>query len=128
MPPAPRNHRAPTAGDPHAVPPWAGLATATRFARTNPNAAFECSSQPPPARCCDHRLNPPYAPTFVLNCLTANVAAVIDKKLVMSKEQNGDLGYAWLKTSYAGSGPLKIREWRANEILALERNDNYHGA
>src|SRR5919112_5304345 len=48
-----------TAGDPHAVPPWAGLATATRFARTNPNAAFECSSQPPPARCCGDRLNPP---------------------------------------------------------------------
>ncbi len=69
----------------------------------------------------------PYAPTFVLNCLTANVASVVDKALVMSKEQNGDLGYAWLKTNYAGSGPLKIRDWRANEILALERNDNYHG-
>ncbi len=68
-----------------------------------------------------------YAPTFVLNCLTANVAAIVDKKLVLSKEQNGDLGYAWLKTNYAGSGPLKIREWRANEILALERNDNYYG-
>jgi hypothetical protein len=27
-----------------------------------------------------------YAPTFVLNCLTANVAAVVDKKLVLSKE------------------------------------------
>lgn len=68
-----------------------------------------------------------YAPTFVLNCLSANVAAVVDKALVTSKEQNGDLGYAWLKTNYAGSGPMKIREWRANEILALERNDNYHG-
>lgn len=68
-----------------------------------------------------------YAPTFVLNCLTANVAAIVDKKLVLSKEQGSDLGYAWLKTSYAGSGPLKIREWRANEILALERNDNYYG-
>jgi peptide/nickel transport system substrate-binding protein len=34
-----------------------------------------------------------YAPTFVLNCLTANVAAVVDKKLVLSKEVNGDLGY-----------------------------------
>ena len=45
----------------------------------------------------------------------------------MSKEQNNDMGYAWLKTNYAGSGPLKIREWRANEILALERNDNYYG-
>jgi peptide/nickel transport system substrate-binding protein len=68
-----------------------------------------------------------YAPSFVLNCMTANIAAIVDKKLVMSKEQNGDLGYAWLKTNYAGSGPLKIREWRANEILAMERNDNYYG-
>ena len=68
-----------------------------------------------------------YAPTFVYNCLTANVASIVDKKLVMSKEVNGDLGYAWLKTNYAGSGPLKLREWRANEIVALERNDNYHG-
>jgi peptide/nickel transport system substrate-binding protein len=68
-----------------------------------------------------------YAPTFVYNCLTANVAAVIDKKLVMSKEVNGDWGYAWLKTNYAGSGPMKLREWRANEVVALERNDSYHG-
>ena len=68
-----------------------------------------------------------YATTFVLNCLTANVASVVDKKLLLSKEQGGDMGYAWLKTNYAGSGPLKIREWRANEILTLERNDQYHG-
>ena len=68
-----------------------------------------------------------YAPTFVYNCLTANVAAVIDKKLIVSKEVNGDWGYAWLKTNYTGSGPMKLREWRANEIVALERNDTYHG-
>jgi peptide/nickel transport system substrate-binding protein len=68
-----------------------------------------------------------YAPTFVYNCLTANVAAIVDKKLVMSKEQNGDLGNGWMKTGYAGSGPMKIREWRANEIIALERNDNHYG-
>ena len=68
-----------------------------------------------------------YAPTLVYNCLTAGVASVVDKKLVLSKEQNGDLGAAWLKTNHAGSGPLKLRDWRANEIIALERNDNYHG-
>jgi peptide/nickel transport system substrate-binding protein len=68
-----------------------------------------------------------YAPTFVYNCLTANVAAIVDKKLVMSKEEKGDLGYAWLKTNYAGSGPMKLREWRASEVVALERNDNYYG-
>lgn len=68
-----------------------------------------------------------YAPTFVFNCLTANVAGIVDMKLVQSKEVNGDWGYGWLKTNYAGSGPLKLREWRANEIVALERNDNYYG-
>lgn len=69
----------------------------------------------------------PYAPTFVYNCLTANIAAIVDKKLLMSKEVNGDMGYGWLKTNYAGSGPMKLREWRANEVIALERNDNYYG-
>jgi peptide/nickel transport system substrate-binding protein len=73
-----------------------------------------------------------YAPTLVYNCLTANVAAIVDKKLALSKEAVkdgvGDMGYGWLKTGYAGSGPLKIREWRANELVTLERNDNYHGA
>ncbi|NGO51892.1 ABC transporter substrate-binding protein [Mesorhizobium camelthorni] len=78
-----------------------------------------------------------YAPTFVLNCLTSNPAAVVDKKLVLEhveavtpSEENkfdNDFGYAWLKTNYAGSGPMKIRDWRANEILVLERNDNYYG-
>lgn len=69
----------------------------------------------------------PYAPSFLLNCLTANVGAIVDRKLLQSKEQNGDWGYGWLKTNYAGSGPLKLRQWRANEIVTLERNDNYYG-
>jgi peptide/nickel transport system substrate-binding protein len=73
-----------------------------------------------------------YAPTLVYNCLTANVAGIVDKKLVMAneavKDGVGDMGWAWLKTHYAGSGPMKIRDWRANEIVALERNDNFWGA
>ena len=68
-----------------------------------------------------------YAPTLVLNCLTANIGAIVDKKLLLAKEVGGDMGYAWLKTNYAGSGPMKLREWRANELLVLERNDNYYG-
>lgn len=68
-----------------------------------------------------------YAPTFVLNCLTADIGSIVDKKLLTTKEVNGDWGYAWLKTNYAGSGPFKLREWRANEIIALERNDSYYG-
>lgn len=68
-----------------------------------------------------------YAPSFVLNCLTANVASIVDKTLLMEHVENDDFGNGWLKTNYAGSGPFKMMQWRANEILVLERNDNYYG-
>ncbi|TIS62989.1 MAG: ABC transporter substrate-binding protein [Mesorhizobium sp.] len=78
-----------------------------------------------------------YAPSFVLNCLSATVASVVDSKLVKEHvaavtpsadyKWDNDFGNAWLKTGYAGSGPYKLREWRANEVVVLERNDNYNG-
>ena len=68
-----------------------------------------------------------YAPTLVLYCLTATVGFVVDEKLVKEHEADGDFGYNWLKTNYAGSGAFSIREWRANEVVVMERNDNYSG-
>ncbi|TPI31056.1 ABC transporter substrate-binding protein [Mesorhizobium sp. B3-2-1] len=78
-----------------------------------------------------------YAPSFVLNCLSATVASVVDSKLVKEHvvkaaptadyKWDNDFGNAWLKTGYAGSGAYKLREWRANEAVVMERNDNYHG-
>ncbi|HZW47823.1 MAG TPA: ABC transporter substrate-binding protein, partial [Microvirga sp.] len=70
-------------------------------------------------------LDKAYAPTFVLYCMTATVASVVDKKLVMQNEKDGDFGYAWMKTRYAGSGPYSIRDWKANEVVVLERNPHY---
>ncbi len=79
-----------------------------------------------------------YAPTFVLNCLTATVAAVVDSKLVKEHiaavtptdeyKFDNDFGNGWMKTGYAGSGPYKTREWKANEAVVIERNDAYYGA
>ena len=43
----------------------------------------------------------------------------------MQNEKDGDFGYNWLKTKYAGSGPFTIRDWKANEVVVLERNPNY---
>ncbi|WP_274628264.1 ABC transporter substrate-binding protein [Arvimicrobium flavum] len=78
-----------------------------------------------------------YAPSFVLNCLTATVASVVDSKLVKEHvaavtpsddyKFDNDFGNDWLKTNFAGSGAFKLREWRANEVVVMERNDNYHG-
>ncbi|MBN7805509.1 ABC transporter substrate-binding protein [Agrobacterium rosae] len=77
-----------------------------------------------------------YAPSFVLNVLTATVASVVDKKLVMEKAKavtpsadykyETDFGNEFLKTGYAGSGPYKILGWKANEAVILEANPNYY--
>ena len=75
----------------------------------------------------DLTMDKAYAPTFLLYCLTSSVASVVDKKLAMENEVGGDFGYNWLKTNYAGSGAFTIREWRANESVVMERNDNYDG-
>ncbi|NKN38320.1 ABC transporter substrate-binding protein [Agrobacterium sp. a22-2] len=79
----------------------------------------------------------PYAPSFVLNVLTSTVTSVVDKKVVVENAKpvtptaeykyDNDFGNEYLKTGYAGSGPYKIREWRANEVIVLERNDNFFG-
>src|SRR3546814_11638602 len=68
----------------------------------------------------------PYT-TLFRSCLTSTVASIVDKKLVMEHEKDGDLGYNWLKTNYAGVGPFKFGQWRPNELLTLERNDGYWG-
>jgi len=68
-----------------------------------------------------------YAPSFFLYCLTSTAGSVVDKKEVMAHEKDGDLGYGWLKTGYAGSGPYKLRTWKASEIIILDANKNYWG-
>jgi peptide/nickel transport system substrate-binding protein len=73
------------------------------------------------------RVDRRYAPSFVLNVLTANPLSVVDRKLVMAHVRQADYGNAWLRRNYAGSGPFRLREWRAGEIILLERNENYWG-
>ncbi|WP_153772052.1 ABC transporter substrate-binding protein [Labrenzia sp. CE80] len=66
-----------------------------------------------------------YAPSFVLNCMTSAIASIVDSKLVMEHEVDGDLGNAWLKTNSAGSGAFKLTSWKPNESLTIEANPNF---
>lgn len=75
----------------------------------------------------DFTMDQAYAPSLVLYALTATVAYVVDMDEVMSHAEGDDYGYGWLKTNYAGSGPFTIREWRANDVVVMERNENYVG-
>jgi peptide/nickel transport system substrate-binding protein len=65
----------------------------------------------------------------VLNALSAGIASIVDKKLVMQHEKDGDLGYEWLKSNSAGSGAFVLKTWKANEIVTLDGFADYrHGA
>lgn len=78
-----------------------------------------------------------FAPSFVLNGLSSSVASIVDSKLVEehavkvektdAKPFGTDFGYDWLKRNYAGSGVYRLKEWRSNEVILLERNENYSG-
>jgi peptide/nickel transport system substrate-binding protein len=70
-----------------------------------------------------------FSPVLVLNALQAGIASVIDKKLVMEHEKDGDMGYEWLKSNSAGSGPFSLKSWKANELVTMDAFANYrHGA
>src|SRR5215203_5669703 len=66
-----------------------------------------------------------YAQSFFYNILTAIVASVVDKKEALAHEQNGDMGYEWLKTNSAGSSAYMLRSWKPNDSIVLERVDGY---
>lgn len=71
------------------------------------------------------KLSEALAPTLVLNALSAGVGAVVDMTAAMEHEQDGDLGYNWLRTNSAGAGAFILRDWKANEVIVLEANQNY---
>ena len=66
-----------------------------------------------------------FAPSMVLNLMTSIVASVVEKKVALSHEANGDHGNIWLKTNSAGSGAYKLISWKANESVTVERFDGF---
>lgn len=71
----------------------------------------------------------PYAPSFIYNCLTSLVAAVLDKETVMQHDAGGDMGNAWLGANSAGTGAYTLRSYKPNEGYVLEaRADHWRGA
>jgi len=66
-----------------------------------------------------------YAPSLVLNLMATVAASVVEKKVALANEKNGDLGNEWLKTRSATSGAYKLVSWKANESVTLEANPSY---
>lgn len=66
-----------------------------------------------------------YAPSFFYNILTSVVTSIVDKEEAMAHEEEGDMGYNWLKTNSAGSGAFTLRSWEPSESIVLEKSQDY---
>lgn len=64
------------------------------------------------------------SPSYILNLFSTITASIVDKKLAMEHEVNGDFGHEWLKTNSAGSGDFVIKSWKPNESVVLDVNPN----
>lgn len=72
-------------------------------------------------------IDKPFAPSMVLNCMTATVTSVVDMKTAMANQKDGDFGYDWLKTRSAASGQYKLVNWKASDGYTLEKVDGHWG-
>ncbi len=60
---------------------------------------------------------------LALRLLTANVASIVDEKLLNEHAQQGDYGNAWLRSHSAGGGPYRVNNYVPHEALLFGRND-----
>ena len=72
------------------------------------------------------RITADFAPSLTLNLMATVAASVVEKKIALANEVNGDLGNGWLKTHSATSGPYKLDAWKPNELVSFEANPGYH--
>ncbi len=80
----------------------------------------------PDANTVQFKITADLAPSLVLNLMSTLAASVVEKKVALAHEVNGDLGNGWLKTHSAASGPYNLVSWKADESVTLEANPLYH--
>ncbi|MFD3247018.1 ABC transporter substrate-binding protein [Rahnella aquatilis] len=72
------------------------------------------------------QLPKPNDPKLVIYSLAALGSVVaLDSKTVQAHEVNGDWGNRWLTTNEAGSGPFRLDNWQAKDVLNMSRNPQY---
>ena len=73
-------------------------------------------------------IRPPkkYSPSLFLYALADYRSAhALDRIEVLSHEIDGDLGNDWLTRNTACYGPFRVHTWRAQDVLILERNEEW---
>lgn len=67
------------------------------------------------------------APNIFLGILTNSFGSVVDMKVALKHEKDGDFGKDWLTDHSAGAGPFILETWERNSRVVLRANPNYWG-
>lgn len=70
-------------------------------------------------------LDQAWAPSLLFSTLAAGVGSVVDERLVLANERDGDRGNAWLKTHSAGAGAFRLGRLESGQVVVLEAFDGY---
>ena len=62
---------------------------------------------------------------FIYAFTDFRVAPTLDRVEILKHEENGDLGNKWLATHSACHGPFRVTAWRPQDVITLERNEDY---
>ncbi|MBC7738316.1 MAG: ABC transporter substrate-binding protein, partial [Candidatus Saccharibacteria bacterium] len=71
------------------------------------------------------KVDKPYAPTFLYNCLTAGVASILDAEVLKGQDVAGDMGGVWLNSNSAGTGAYTLKSYKPNEGYVLTVRPGY---
>ena len=70
----------------------------------------------------------PDDPRLLMMTLAINgPGSILERAVVESHAEDGDMGTGWLTNNSAGSGAFTLTQWRANEYVILTRNAEYWG-
>lgn len=58
---------------------------------------------------------------------TTGPGSILDRKVVEQHVSGDDLGEPWLSLHSAGSAEYVLQDWRSNELVLLNRNDEFYG-
>ncbi|WP_414441247.1 ABC transporter substrate-binding protein [Burkholderia sp. 22PA0106] len=59
---------------------------------------------------------------LVLATLSTTVAGIVEQKVVMQHEVDGDMGNLWLRKHSAGAGAYRLLDWQAGSRITLAAN------
>lgn len=74
------------------------------------------------------KLDKPYPTDLILMAIAANrVSILLNRKVLMENEVDGDLGNKYITTRTDCVGPYSLVRWNPSEAVILEANENYWG-